>query len=180
MDAERDHAKSELEQFKVDIASAMKQKTSLEKALVKKVFVFLMLELFLENSCYSCCNHICTESNISNLQEKSLDNIRNQIEQIQSSIAMKNDEMGTDLIDQLTSEERDLLTRLNPEITELKERFLLCKNSRIEVVEVFSSSCCFSQEAFICSNAIVLCRLKQERKNWRPIYQLILSGAKKS
>ncbi|CAL5093159.1 unnamed protein product [Urochloa decumbens] len=101
MDAERDHAKSELEQFKVDIASAMKQKGSLEKALVKK--------------------------------EKSLDNIRNQIEQIQSSIAMKNDEMGTELIDQLTPEERDLLSRLNPEITELKERLLLCKNSRIEI-----------------------------------------------
>ncbi|OEL37878.1 Structural maintenance of chromosomes protein 3 [Dichanthelium oligosanthes] len=101
MDAERDHAKSELEQFKVDIASAMKQKGSLEKALGKK--------------------------------EKSLDNIRNQIEQIQSSIAMKNDEMGTELIDQLTSEERDLLSRLNPEITELKERFLMCKNSRIEI-----------------------------------------------
>jgi structural maintenance of chromosome 3 (chondroitin sulfate proteoglycan 6) len=43
MDAERDHAKSELEQFKVDIANAMKQKGSLEKALVKKVpcFVFI-------------------------------------------------------------------------------------------------------------------------------------------
>ncbi|PUZ64265.1 hypothetical protein GQ55_3G130300 [Panicum hallii var. hallii] len=66
-------------------------------------------------------------------KEKSLDNIRNQIEQIQSSIAMKNDEMGTELIDQLTPEERDLLSRLNPEITELKERFLLCKNSRIEI-----------------------------------------------
>ncbi|KAL6629950.1 hypothetical protein ACP70R_029715 [Stipagrostis hirtigluma subsp. patula] len=101
MDAERDHAKSELEQIRVDIASAMKQKGSLEKALVKK--------------------------------EKSLENIRNQIEQIQSSIAMKKDEMGTELIDQLTSEERDLLSRLNPEITELKEKFLLCKNSRIEI-----------------------------------------------
>uniref|UniRef100_A0A0E0CF24 SMC hinge domain-containing protein n=1 Tax=Oryza meridionalis TaxID=40149 RepID=A0A0E0CF24_9ORYZ len=101
MDAERDHAKSELEQFKVDIASAMKQMASLDKALGKK--------------------------------EKSLDNIRNQIEQIQSGIAMKNDEMGTELIDQLTSEERDLLSRLNPEITELKEKFLLCKNSRIEI-----------------------------------------------
>jgi structural maintenance of chromosome 3 (chondroitin sulfate proteoglycan 6) len=75
-----------------------------------------------------------------NLQEKSLENIRNQIEQIQSSIAMKNDEMGTELIDQLTSEERETLSRLNPEITELKEKFLLCKNSRIEVVEAFSSS----------------------------------------
>ncbi|KAK3140087.1 hypothetical protein QOZ80_5AG0395600 [Eleusine coracana subsp. coracana] len=101
MDAERDHAKSELEQFKVDIASAMKQKESLEKALVKK--------------------------------EKSLDNIRNQIEQIQSSIAMKRDEMGTELIDQLTTEERDLLSRLNPEITDLKDKFLLCKNTRIEI-----------------------------------------------
>ncbi|VAH11480.1 unnamed protein product [Triticum turgidum subsp. durum] len=101
MDAERDHAKSELEQFKVDIASATKQKGSLEKALAKK--------------------------------EKSLANIRNQIEQIQSGIAMKNDEMGTELIDQLTLEERDLLSRLNPEITRLKEKFLSCKNSRIEI-----------------------------------------------
>ncbi|CAN6356403.1 unnamed protein product [Urochloa humidicola] len=36
MDAERDHAKSELEQVKVDITSAMKQKGSLENALGKK------------------------------------------------------------------------------------------------------------------------------------------------
>lgn len=42
MDAERDHAKSELEQFRVDIASAMKQKESLEKALVKKVTLFCL------------------------------------------------------------------------------------------------------------------------------------------
>lgn len=41
MDAERDYAKSELEQFKVDIASAMKQRGSLEKALGKKVLVFI-------------------------------------------------------------------------------------------------------------------------------------------
>ncbi|XP_071679169.1 structural maintenance of chromosomes protein 3 [Lolium perenne] len=66
-------------------------------------------------------------------KEKSLDNIRNQIEQIQSGITMKNDEMGTELIDQLTLEERDLLSRLNPEITGLKEKFLSCKNSRIEI-----------------------------------------------
>lgn len=43
MDAERDHAKSELEQFKADIARAMKQRGSLEKALVKKVLVFVFL-----------------------------------------------------------------------------------------------------------------------------------------
>jgi structural maintenance of chromosome 3 (chondroitin sulfate proteoglycan 6) len=46
MDAERDHAKSELEQFKVDIASAMKQKQSLERALVKKVPCFLFIFIF--------------------------------------------------------------------------------------------------------------------------------------
>ena len=117
----------------------------------------------------------------SNLQEKSLDNIRNQIEQIQSSIAMKNDEMGTELIDQLTPEERDLLSRLNPEITELKERFLLCKNSRIEVVEASSSSyIIFSKRPLSALIQLILCRLKQERKNWRPIYQRILSGVRKS
>lgn len=88
----------------------------------------------------------------STLQEKSLDNVRNQIEQIQSSIAMKKDEMGTELIDQLTTEERDLLSRLNPEITELKDRFLLCKNARIEVFEANSVIVLvFSKELFISS-----------------------------
>jgi hypothetical protein len=53
MDAERDHAKSELEQFKVDIASAMKQKESLEKALVKKV-PCLSLFLFCHRR-FCCC-----------------------------------------------------------------------------------------------------------------------------
>jgi ArsR family metal-binding transcriptional regulator len=61
MDAERDHAKSELEQFKVDIARAMKQKASLEKALGKKVIVFVFfLIFFMEDSCYSCGNYLCT------------------------------------------------------------------------------------------------------------------------
>ena len=39
VDAERDHAKSELEQFKDDITRAMKQKGLLEKALGKKVLL---------------------------------------------------------------------------------------------------------------------------------------------
>ena len=70
---------------------------------------------------------------VSTLQEKSLDNIRNQIEQIQSGIAMKNDEMGTELIDQLTL-----------------EKFLSCKNSRIEVVEAKSCNhACVSQDALL-------------------------------
>ncbi|KAG2607917.1 hypothetical protein PVAP13_4NG306100 [Panicum virgatum] len=101
MDAEIYHANLELEQLKVDIASAMRQRGSLEKTLGNK--------------------------------EKSLDNILDEIDQILSSISMKNDEMGTELVDQLTSEERDLLSRFNPEITELKEKFQLHKNSRIEI-----------------------------------------------
>ncbi|RLN13477.1 structural maintenance of chromosomes protein 3 [Panicum miliaceum] len=101
MDAELSHVNLELEQLKVDIASAMKQRVSLEKALGNT--------------------------------EKSLHNILDQIEKIQSSIAMKNDEMGTELVDQLTSEERGLLSRLNPEITELKEKFQMHKNSQIEI-----------------------------------------------
>jgi structural maintenance of chromosome 3 (chondroitin sulfate proteoglycan 6) len=93
------------------------------------------------------CGHI-----LSTLQEKSLDNIRNQIEQIQSGITMKNDEMGTELIDQLTLEERDLLSRLNPEITGLKEKFLSCKNSRIEVVSKSCNHARLSLDAINSSN----------------------------
>lgn len=66
-------------------------------------------------------------------KEKLLANAHNQIEQILAGIAMKEAEMGTDLIDQLTPQEKNLLSRLNPEITELKEKFLACKTSRIEI-----------------------------------------------
>ncbi|RWW27901.1 hypothetical protein GW17_00007645 [Ensete ventricosum] len=74
------------------------------------------------------------------LQEKLLTNAHNQIDQIQAGIAMKQAEMGTELIDQLTPEEKDLLSRLNPEITELKEKLLTCKNNRIEVCILISKS----------------------------------------
>ncbi|KAJ3670865.1 hypothetical protein LUZ60_008291 [Juncus effusus] len=66
-------------------------------------------------------------------KQKSLANIRNQIEQIRAGISMKQAEMGTDLIDQLTPEEKHLLSRLNPEITELKEMLLHCKTRRIDI-----------------------------------------------
>lgn len=45
--------------------------------------------------------------------------------------------MGTDLIDHLTPEEKALLSRLNPEITEKKEELLTCKTERIEVCKMF-------------------------------------------
>ncbi|KAF8658704.1 hypothetical protein HU200_059180 [Digitaria exilis] len=101
MDAEHDYTKSKLEQVNLDIASALKQRGSLENAL--------------------------------GLKQKLVDNIRDQIAQTRSSIVMKNNEMGTDFIDKLTSEERDLLSRLNPEITELKEKFLIHRNNRIQI-----------------------------------------------
>ncbi|OIT26628.1 structural maintenance of chromosomes protein 3 [Nicotiana attenuata] len=45
---------------------------------------------------------------------------------------MKQDEMGTELVDHLTPEERDSLSRLNPEITTLKEKLIACRANRIE------------------------------------------------
>ncbi|KAH7652121.1 Structural maintenance of chromosomes protein [Dioscorea alata] len=66
-------------------------------------------------------------------KEKLLANAKSQIAQIQLGISAKKLEMGTELVDQLTSEERDLLSRLNPEITDLKEKLLACKASRIDI-----------------------------------------------
>ncbi|KAL3335862.1 hypothetical protein AABB24_031868 [Solanum stoloniferum] len=65
-------------------------------------------------------------------KEKLLGNILSQIEQLRASIAMKQDEMGTELVDHLTPEERDSLSRLNPEITALKEKLIACRANRIE------------------------------------------------
>lgn len=65
-------------------------------------------------------------------KEKLLGNILSQIDQLRASIAMKQDEMGTELVDHLTPEERDSLSRLNPEITALKEQLIACRANRIE------------------------------------------------
>ncbi|KAK9141612.1 hypothetical protein Syun_011012 [Stephania yunnanensis] len=65
-------------------------------------------------------------------KDKLLANARTQIEQLRAGMAIKRAEMGTDLIDHLTPEERNLLSRLNPEITELKEKLIACKAERIE------------------------------------------------
>ena len=60
-------------------------------------------------------------------------NAHKQIQQLEASLAVKKAEMGTDLIDQLTPKERTLLSSLNPEITQLKERLVKCKTARMEV-----------------------------------------------
>lgn len=65
-------------------------------------------------------------------KEKLLGNILSQIDQLRANIATKQDEMGTDLVDHLTPEERDSLSRLNPEITDLKEKLIACRANRIE------------------------------------------------
>ncbi|XP_058098866.1 structural maintenance of chromosomes protein 3 [Magnolia sinica] len=65
-------------------------------------------------------------------KEKLLTNARGQIDQLKAGITMKKAEMGTDLIDHLTPEEKKLLSRLNPEITKLKEKLIECKTNRIE------------------------------------------------
>ncbi|KAG4964577.1 hypothetical protein JHK85_039552 [Glycine max] len=65
-------------------------------------------------------------------KEKSVGDVQNQIEQLNASNAMKNAEMGTELIDHLTPEEKKLLSDLNPEIKDLKEKLVACKTDRIE------------------------------------------------
>ncbi|XP_027158386.1 structural maintenance of chromosomes protein 3 [Coffea eugenioides] len=65
-------------------------------------------------------------------KEKLLSNILTQIDQLRGSIAVKQDEMGTELVDHLTPEEKDSLSRLNPEITSLKEKLIACRSNRIE------------------------------------------------
>ena len=65
-------------------------------------------------------------------KKKLLANAHNQIDQLRAGMAMKRAEMGTDLIDQLTPEEKALLSQLNPEITQFKEKLFLCKRKRIE------------------------------------------------
>lgn len=67
------------------------------------------------------------------MQEKSLGDIRTQIDQLRSNMVMKEAEMGTELVDHLTPEEREQLSRLNPEIKELKEKLIAYKADRIEV-----------------------------------------------
>ncbi|XP_061338164.1 structural maintenance of chromosomes protein 3 isoform X1 [Gastrolobium bilobum] len=65
-------------------------------------------------------------------KEKSLVDIQTQIDQLNASMAVKKDEMGTELIDHLTPEEKKLLSDLNPEIKDLKEKLVACKTDRIE------------------------------------------------
>ncbi|KAL2945568.1 Structural maintenance of chromosomes protein 3, partial [Bienertia sinuspersici] len=66
-------------------------------------------------------------------KEKLLSNMSAQIEQLNANVALKQDEMGTDLVDHLTPEERDLLSRLNPEIKEMKENLMECRSKLVEI-----------------------------------------------
>ncbi|KAK8550756.1 hypothetical protein V6N13_119258 [Hibiscus sabdariffa] len=65
-------------------------------------------------------------------KRKSLADVQMQIDQLRASMAVKRAEMGTELIDHLTPEEKDVLSKLNPEITNLKEELINCRSDRIE------------------------------------------------
>ncbi|KAL6527888.1 Structural maintenance of chromosomes protein 3 [Orobanche minor] len=65
-------------------------------------------------------------------KEKLLASISTQIDQNRANIAMKQAEMGTELVDHLTPEEKESLSRLNPEITNLKEQLVTCRSNRME------------------------------------------------
>lgn len=66
-------------------------------------------------------------------QEKLLASILSQIDQNKANIAMKEAEMGTELVDHLTEDEKESLSRLNPEITDLKKQLITCRSNRMEV-----------------------------------------------
>jgi len=60
-------------------------------------------------------------------------------------MSMKEAEMGTELVDHLTPEEREQLSKLNPEIKDLKEKKFAYQADRIEVRSN-------EKEKFICLN----------------------------
>ncbi|MCO5576606.1 hypothetical protein L7F22_030421 [Adiantum nelumboides] len=65
-------------------------------------------------------------------KRKLLANARHQVQQLESSLKTKEAELGTDLIDHLTPEDKALLSSLNPEIMKLKEKLVKCKTARME------------------------------------------------
>ncbi|WCJ28438.1 Structural maintenance of chromosomes protein 3 [Euphorbia peplus] len=65
-------------------------------------------------------------------KEKSLADVRTQIDQLKGSMAMKQAEMGTEIIDHLTPKEKELLSRLNREIADYKEKLISYRTDRIE------------------------------------------------
>ncbi|EFH57143.1 hypothetical protein ARALYDRAFT_344464 [Arabidopsis lyrata subsp. lyrata] len=65
-------------------------------------------------------------------KKKSLGDIGTRIDQVRSSMSMKEAEMGTELVDHLTPEERVQLSQLNPQIKDLKEKKFAYQADRIE------------------------------------------------
>lgn len=66
-------------------------------------------------------------------KRKVFERVLSEIDRLKASMATKKDEMGTELVDHLSPEEKDSLSRLNPEITDLKERLISCRTNRIEI-----------------------------------------------
>jgi structural maintenance of chromosome 3 (chondroitin sulfate proteoglycan 6) len=67
------------------------------------------------------------------MQKKLLATSHNQIETLKANIASRLAEMETPLEDQLTPEERNQLSHLNPEISKLKQEYMECVAKRMEV-----------------------------------------------
>lgn len=98
--------------------------------------------------------------------------MRTQLDQLEASMAMKQAEMNTDLIDHLSLDEKNLLSRLNPEITELKEKLITCRTDRIEVSivnTIGAIECCYLNKA-VCSDLCAFSfSMKPEKRSLRLI-----------
>ncbi|KAL9266604.1 Structural maintenance of chromosomes protein 3-like protein [Drosera capensis] len=66
-------------------------------------------------------------------KEKLLSSIQTQIYQLKANIQAKKEEIGTELVDTLAPQERELLSRLNPEIAEMKEKLIAFRTENMEI-----------------------------------------------
>ncbi|GAB2262211.1 hypothetical protein Droror1_Dr00003208 [Drosera rotundifolia] len=66
-------------------------------------------------------------------KEKLLSSIQTQIYQLKANIQAKKEEIGTELVDTLAPQERELLSRLNPEIAEMKEKLIVFRTENMEI-----------------------------------------------
>ena len=80
---------------------------------------------------------VCCPTTKKNLQDKFIRQLNTTIEQAQEKIAAIQEEMGSDLLDDLTEEEHAQLDQLTSEVTDLKSSLVELTRSRTQVTPLF-------------------------------------------
>ncbi|KAJ4833384.1 hypothetical protein Tsubulata_032960, partial [Turnera subulata] len=103
------------------------------------------------------------------LKEEELET--NQIDQVKASLTMKVAEMGTELIDHLTPEEKGVLFQLSPEIRRDKEEDLIkVRAERFEVVEVYLTA----KDGDHGDDELIMMMMGLVRQMWREVLRSTL------